>query len=497
MINGDLVRLGRPNDVVRAETDQVAFEFAARVAEADAEDERRWVEYAMRISFCPSEEQLIPHELEVWKQKEALLIAQQASPPKGIQQKDGEALLAVSSEADAGLPQDSWIGVSSFSPHRVVYPADPKLLDEGYHEVVSRATQGDIEAIDSLWSLLVTVEVDEEAPPEISASLSQKLQDARFGPQPASPALTDDERDVLFRFYRESEAPSGWVSEAIGRQSIRRADLIPAWTARKGRNLAPLHRAIALLSDRAGVLASSALYLGPLREDPKVAYPLGHAASSLPVGEKGQFTAAFLEKNKRSKPVYVTPEGQEKRYENLEHAVSRWCQYLEIGQNVTVKSEGKMGHQLTLTLNGQERDMTAIGVGASQLLPVVVLVLGAPPGALILLEQPELHLHPAVQSRLADFFAIARPDLKLLVETHSEYLITRLRRLVADESVKQNRIKVLFAEQTEGVTRFDALQLSKAGDFDHWPTGFFDTLDQEFVELARAITRSAETEDAQ
>lgn len=489
VINGDLVRLGRPNDVVRNGTETLSIEFAQRFADTDAENRTAPVEYALRISFSAGAEVLVPHELEVWKEKEHLLVAHATEGPHGVEVGDGESLLLIAPEANAGLPENCWIGVSGLQPSRLVYPVDPKGLEDAFGELVDEAKTGDLAAIDNLWTLIVSRDVEEEVSEDITAAIFQKLQDARFDEE-EEVRLTPSELGYLFELYKESEAPNGWVSEPIGRKALRRVELSPGWTARKGPDFTPLQRAIALLTDRAATLAASALYLGPLREDPRVAYPLGHAASSLPVGEKGQFTAAFLERNRRMKPRYVDPDGQLRETDTLMSAVSRWCRYLEIGHSVSVRSEGKLGYQLMLTIDGRSRDMTAVGVGASQLLPVVVLVLGAPVGALVLLEQPELHLHPAVQSRLANFFALARPDLSLLVETHSEYLITRLRRLVADGSVNKHAVRVLFAEQEEGVTRFDRLSLTEAGDFDHWPSGFFDTLDSEYVDIAKAITRS-------
>ncbi|HEY5942382.1 MAG TPA: AAA family ATPase [Solirubrobacterales bacterium] len=493
MINGDLVRLGRPDDVKRDGTDALSIEFAQEVMEADPESRPVPVEYAYRLSFVPKDELLVPDELELWKERTHLLVARRDDAPRGVEASDGEVLLLVSPEANAGLPNNCWIGISGLQISRFIYPVDPAGLRESFDSLAESAREGDLAAIDNLWTLSVSRDVDEDLAEDLNSVIFQKLQDARFQSE-VGVQFSKDERDHLFELYKDSEAPNGWVSEAIGRKALRRVELSPAWTARKGPGFTPLQRAIALLTDRAGNLAASALYLGPLREDPRVAYPLGHAASSLPVGEKGQFTAAFLERNRRFKPRYTDPEGVERRVDTLQTAVSRWCRYLDIGHSVSVKSEGKLGYQLMLTIDGRARDMTAIGVGASQLLPVVVLVLGAPAGALVLLEQPELHLHPAVQSRLANFFALARPDVSLLVETHSEYLITRLRRLVADGSIGTKAVQVLFAEQDEGVTRFDRLGLTGSGDFDHWPTGFFDTLDTEFVDIARAITRSEQNE---
>lgn len=107
-----------------------------------------------------------------------------------------------------------------------------------------------------------------------------------------------------------------------------------------------------------------------------------------------------------------------------------------------------------------------------------------------MLEQPELHLHPAVQSRLADFLLFARTDLRLVVETHSEYLITRIRRRVAEGARASKNIAVMFAERDGDASNFRSLVLNDVGDFSDWPRGFFDTQDEDGRAIVRAVRAS-------
>jgi predicted ATPase len=167
--------------------------------------------------------------------------------------------------------------------------------------------------------------------------------------------------------------------------------------------------------------------------------------------------------------------------------VSAWAAHLGIGESVSVEDQGKLGRGLRITMNGIPRDLTMIGVGASQLLPVVTVVLDAPPNSIVLLEQPELHLHPSVQSRLGDFLLVARPDVCIIVETHSEYLITRIRRWVAEQRVLRSDVHILFAEPLEDGTEVRELRMSELGNLDDWPVGFFDSQDNEARAIVRAI----------
>lgn len=132
-----------------------------------------------------------------------------------------------------------------------------------------------------------------------------------------------------------------------------------------------------------------------------------------------------------------------------------------------------------------------IGVGISQLFPVVVLTVTQKTG-LIAIEQPELHIHPAIQVELADLFARhAIEDNKLmLLETHSEHLILRLLRRIRETAdgggtqkigeLTKDKLSVQYVEPRDLGTSFRRLRVTDSGDFlDEWPNGFFDERDEE------------------
>ena len=128
--------------------------------------------------------------------------------------------------------------------------------------------------------------------------------------------------------------------------------------------------------------------------------------------------------------------------------------------------------------------MTELGVGFSQLAPIILLCLTSAPGTTILLEQPELHLHPKVQQKFADFIVemIEKNDLQIILETHSDHILNRIRRRVAQAKIEENdsslfqKCAILFAERENGVTSFRKAKLTESGMFDltDYPDGFFD-----------------------
>lgn len=231
-------------------------------------------------------------------------------------------------------------------------------------------------------------------------------------------------------------------------------------------------------------------YLGPLRDEPRVIWnQWNELARGLPVGTRGEYSAVVLSRSALRKVTYATPEREVTKGTLLE-AVDRWLAYLEIGNGVLAKDLGKLGIGLQVQVNGVHRDLTSVGVGVSQALPIVVAVLSVPEKATFIVEQPELHLHPAVQSRLADFLSTARPDISLVVETHSEAFITRIRRRVAENVLDRHRVKVTFLEPSDSGSMTRELELTATGDLSDWPAGFFsDTTDDTAAIMQANIAR--------
>lgn len=126
-----------------------------------------------------------------------------------------------------------------------------------------------------------------------------------------------------------------------------------------------------------------------------------------------------------------------------------------------------------------------IGVGISQILPVVVAALDAERPGITAIEQPELHVHPKMQVELGDLFAQGVDHERIfLVETHSEHLILRLLRRIEETHsgelpegkppLKPDQVSVVFLEQQDGEMRVTRLRIDETGEFiDRWPQGFF------------------------
>ncbi|MDE0162416.1 MAG: AAA family ATPase [Acidimicrobiaceae bacterium] len=229
-------------------------------------------------------------------------------------------------------------------------------------------------------------------------------------------------------------------------------------------------------------------YLGPLREAPHVLYDPG--PSKLDLGVRGEYLAAVLHAQARTWVRMPTAEGTHER-RRLNDALNYWLREFELAHRARSEDRGRMGIGLSVTPQALDRevDLTSVGVGVSQILPVIVLCLLAAPGTLVILEQPELHLHPRLEQILADFLlACARSGRQLVVETHSEHLVNRLRyRIASDHTASTYElIKLVFAESQDGVTSYREPEINQyGGTGGDWPVGFLDLGAREAQELVR------------
>ncbi len=127
-------------------------------------------------------------------------------------------------------------------------------------------------------------------------------------------------------------------------------------------------------------------------------------------------------------------------------------------------------------------NLTDVGFGVSQVLPVLVQCFYAPPGSTTILEQPEVHLHPSAQAELADLFieAIAAKDenekphhIQLLIESHSEHFLRRLQRRIAEQKIRAIDTAIYFCEMTSSGSILKHLEMDDYGNIKNWPNKFF------------------------
>lgn len=225
--------------------------------------------------------------------------------------------------------------------------------------------------------------------------------------------------------------------------------------------------------------SSSVRYLGPLRAEPQAVQSYSPSGEPDDVGSHGEYAAAVYASNRKQPIRFWNPDSQQVETATLEDAMDTWLRYLGIADHVSAREAAMPGVSWMVRSGPQtrERPLQAVGVGVSQILPILVSGLLAPEGTILIMEQPELHLHERPQARLGDFFyGLTLVGKQIFVETHSAVLISQLRYLmVKREQEARDAIAIYFVAQDEqGDARFEPIRVSRSGAIENWPDGFFD-----------------------
>ncbi len=212
-------------------------------------------------------------------------------------------------------------------------------------------------------------------------------------------------------------------------------------------------------------LFRSIRYLGPLREYPRRHYAWG-GKHSPGVGQHGEDMVTALFSGRI-------------QLRDTEEQIPMWLQRLDLIDsyrlNPVPNTEGDYEFLVRQYKGGSEVRLTDVGFGVSQVLPVLVLCYYVPEGSILILEQPEAHLHPKVQSELADLLVevVKERQLQIILESHSEHLLIRLMRRIAEEQISANDTAFYFCEMKEGVSEIERLNVDDYGNITNWPQNFF------------------------
>jgi predicted ATPase len=219
-------------------------------------------------------------------------------------------------------------------------------------------------------------------------------------------------------------------------------------------------------------------YLGPLREYPKRSYSWA-GEQPQDVGRRGELAVPALLASRRLPKI---GQGKGKKQITIEERIALWLKELGLIHDFNVQAIAKNRKEYEVRVrrfpDTSEVLITDVGFGVSQVLPVLVLCYYAPEGSTIILEQPEIHLHPSVQAGLADVFldAIKTRKIQIIVESHSEHLLRRLQRRIAEEKdgLTNQDIKLYFCRSNlDGSSNLNSLEIDDFGNIANWPEHFF------------------------
>ncbi len=223
-------------------------------------------------------------------------------------------------------------------------------------------------------------------------------------------------------------------------------------------------------------------YLGPLRNHPQRTYQWSGDTPE-DVGQKGEFAVpAILAARDRERKLN---RGKRRKTQFFAEFIAEWLTEMGVihSFSVTPVAAGRKEFEVLIKTQAwsPEVKITDVGFGVSQVLPALVQAFYCPPDSTVWMEQPEIHLHPQVQSVLADVFISAvqsyeneaARNIQLIVESHSEHFLTRLQRRIAEEKIKPSEVAIYFCRNTEDGAVLESLNLNLFGEIENWPKDFF------------------------
>jgi len=227
----------------------------------------------------------------------------------------------------------------------------------------------------------------------------------------------------------------------------------------------------------------SADRLGPVKYVDKTNLP-----EFIHVGPRGENTINILANSDKLAPVndslYLGNDSK-----SIIQQATEWLSYILEGARIQVRGRENESSVLYMLLNNRPNSYNYkpanVGFGYSYVLPIIVTGLIAKPGEIIILENPEAHLHPRAQSRIGEFLVrVASSGIQVFIESHSEHILNSIRvcSLKPDFALKPNDISIIYFNESFSP---ESLLLTEKGKIPNWPAGFFDQQDIDLSDIFR------------
>lgn len=225
-------------------------------------------------------------------------------------------------------------------------------------------------------------------------------------------------------------------------------------------------------------------YIGPLRETPLRQYFLQNIDSE--IGVKGENTANYLGQYGESLIATFLPNQKVSQKVKLNDAVAQWASFLGI-EKVSVCTSRIPGANVTQIMIG-DQNIVDVGFGISQVLPILVEGLTMHQGNTLILEQPEIHLHPKMQMDIADFLlTLVKQGKNLIIETHSDHIINRIVRRAVEDSNLRKKVGLYFVQKdNNGDSQLERVLIDEDLGINEAPQGFFDQYASETEAILQA-----------
>lgn len=227
-------------------------------------------------------------------------------------------------------------------------------------------------------------------------------------------------------------------------------------------------------------------FIGPFREPPKRTYMFS-GENPRNVGAQGERAIDVMLMD-----YYKQGKGKKQ----IVNSVSKWFKKSEISEKINIVSISDRHLEITLsqirqkTTNPVKKDenIADVGYGCSQILPILIAGYSLKKDSILMVQEPEIHLHPKAQAELGTFFyELSKKGVQSIIETHSEHLLLRLQAYVADKrsGLSPDDIRIFYVYSDRGKKKCTPLELNPDGRFKtEWPRGFFP---ERFEEIKKIV----------
>ena len=228
----------------------------------------------------------------------------------------------------------------------------------------------------------------------------------------------------------------------------------------------------------------SADRLGPVKYVDKVNLP-----KFLHVGARGEHTINILANSIKNSESIDPRLYRGEDADSVLQQTEEWLGYILEGASIKIKGLERESSVLYMLLNNKSASYSYkpanVGFGYSYILPLIVTGLIAKPGETIIVENPEAHLHPRAQSKIAEFFAlVAACGVQVFIESHSEHILNGLRVSVINPNTEINHTDLAIHYFNESFEAYK-LQINEKGKIANWPKGFFDQQEIDIADMFR------------
>lgn len=200
------------------------------------------------------------------------------------------------------------------------------------------------------------------------------------------------------------------------------------------------------------------------------------------IGLHGEYAFDYLSKNKMENIKELDFIKDSTIGTNLGNQVDYWLEYFT---DYSVKAEDVEGTSIIKVAyknadSSKELRTIHVGTGVSYLATIIIAALSCTKDSMLIIENPEIHLHPRAQSKFTEFFTfLSSRGLQIVIETHSDHIINGVRKEIKKQKINLENVLIYFIYKNEKVTRVEKIDISMNGAIVNQKRGFFDQFDDD------------------